>query len=65
MSGEQDPAVVALLEHHVLIGRIRAVSAVRTAERCGTPLLALAQRDPSETDPGAQGLHGVCRTRDT
>jgi ATP-dependent Lon protease len=43
----------------LVVSRARAVSAVRTAERCGIPLLALAQRDPSESDPGSQGLHEV------
>lgn len=43
----------------LVVGQSHAVSAVRTAERCGTPLLALAQRDPSESDPGSQGLHEV------
>jgi ATP-dependent Lon protease len=43
----------------VIVSRARAVSAIRTAERCDTPLLALAQRDPSASDPGSQGLHGV------
>jgi ATP-dependent Lon protease len=43
----------------LVVSRSHAVAAVRIAERCDTPLLALAQRDPSATDPGTQGLHGV------
>ena len=43
----------------LVVSRSDAVSAIRTAERCETPLLAVAHRDPSADDPGPQGLHGV------
>ena len=43
----------------VVVSRSRAVSAIRTAERCDSPLIALAQHDPAADDPGLQGLHRV------
>jgi len=43
----------------LVVDRPHAVSAVRTAERCGGVILALAQRDPSATSPGAHGLHAI------
>jgi ATP-dependent Lon protease len=43
----------------LVVSRPHAISAIRTAERCEVPLLALAQRDSTTADPGPQGLHDV------
>jgi len=43
----------------LVVDRPHAVSAVRTAERCGGVILALAQRDPAATSPGPHGLHPI------
>jgi len=43
----------------LVVDRAPAVAAVRTAERCGGLLLALAQRDPKATSPGLHGLHPI------
>jgi ATP-dependent Lon protease len=43
----------------LVVDRPFAVAGVRTAERCGGTLLALAQRDPTADRPGIHGLHAI------
>jgi ATP-dependent Lon protease len=43
----------------LVVDRPPAVAGVRTAERCGGMLLALAQRDPAATTLGPHGLHAI------
>lgn len=43
----------------LVVSRPHSISAVRMAERCGSTLLTLAQRNPTANDPGPQGLYGV------